>query len=276
MINTNISTLYANEFATESSTNSLISASRIISSAEMDQIEKNREFLRENFYVSAPLVNIDVNDNEIQYQYLYDDGTLSNITVTTLENSDTYLDIKEGDKHDTLLYCSDGSVVYNGCEIVSADSARSIKASEEQQRAYTEYVSNNAPYGSASEYNVGLSSNPSKNPNVHLGKMVKDCTKAGFEGALTSAVLAVLNVPAAIIAGFFTAFFYKFFDYMVNTNPTETAASFKINQFYHESSGKYRINSMLSAKKVSGMFYTAPNYDGKAEGKTFYLCVDHT
>lgn len=232
---------------------------------------------------SELLVSVSTDDTgEATYVYQYEDGLVAEIQLKESDDGNVKLKIVEGNKTDELEYCKNGELLYNGDNVmISNDDSGEytnllVTANDKVQlrAGREEYITTTCPYGRASEYNVYAG--VKKSANVQLGTTFSDATRSGLAAVLAAAIASPLGLPAALLFAFTTGFASSLLDIGVTNDPRSSAVSYTLNQYYHKSSGKFRINTYLSAKKMDAIFYTQVNYRGSMSTGKFYECIDHS
>ena len=142
-------------------------------------------------YASNAYIKKDLSSSEVDvYEFTLSDNTTSVITVSKDHDGNVQIDVKEGDKHNTISYLGD-KVYVDGYEVVISDATGGVDAAEiiAAPASFIPYYtySNSPMYLTASAYN-NQSGNTIRNNNISLGVPWNSLATGTVSAVLASAM----------------------------------------------------------------------------------------
>jgi len=121
---------------------------------------------------------IDNQDDGISYKLSLPNGTTAFAKVNTSSEGTEY-EFVEGDKRDTICFCNDGKVIYNGEYVKDGETGEPLllEMSVQTRARYSNYQK--TPFkGKASDYNTLV--NRYNKGQIEFGKVIKSLTATGL------------------------------------------------------------------------------------------------
>lgn len=252
----------------------------LIDSDTIEQINKDLLYLENAYIFSSDIISIDNSDDDnIIYRYDAGGNYISDIEVSELDNGDIQIAITEGDISNVLRYSANGDL-YCDDNLVASAKERGCSQSllQIEPRSYIEYISDSCPYGKPNEYSVF--EKYEKQTEVPLGAEFAKLTYAALKAIIVDYFVPAIQLEVTsklkkeLISVLANVALALLEDGQANS-PKSTAVSYQAYDYLYKT-GTFRINGMISARKVIGTFYTKANFKGNSYSETFYECVDHT
>ncbi|MGM9533116.1 hypothetical protein [Intestinibacter sp.] len=252
--------------------------SREISDTERKQIEDELKVL--SLYGENLDEIIKININGGKYVYIvksFDDDLLSELSVTKNEEGLQQLNIKEGEKEDTVLK-KEGDLYIDGEKII-VESSVSISDNDTQIMPLADrdrWVTNACPYGKSSDYSkyIGVRTNP----DIKLGKMLEEYTRKGLAKALIhgiSASLGLSGIAESIVNSSCDRAADKLLDKAFGSYKNTKYLSSKTYIYYHGTQGHYIESKNMMVEKDNIRWYYGRYTKDSDKGplSTEYVCT---